>query len=343
MNNSTLERFQVSLQEKRQVLTNWLRSTPEEKKQLHLASMDQAAVQAQVATIDTAIQKAENETLGICTVCHEQVEPSLLEMDYTASVCLAHYSSEQVNRLESELEMAQSVQRALLPHRAPSIPGVQVAALSRPAEILGGDFFDFPRFKDDAHGFLIGDVAGKGVSAGLLMASVQASATTLALDADSPAQVLSRVNHVFCHNIHMTTFVTLFLAHLDPAQLTLTYSNAGHNPPLLLRGGQKNREITWLSPTNPAIGLVENSQFKDKTISLFPGDILVLYTDGVTEAQNLQGEEFGQERVADCVRQGISAREVVLGVEQGLREFIAGQPLADDTTIVACRIAEPVA
>ncbi len=342
MNNSTFERFQVGLQEKRQVLTNWLRNTPEEKRQARLGPADSAAVQAHVATVDTAIHKAESETLGICTICHEPVEPSLLEMDYTASVCLAHYSSEEVNRLESELEMAQSVQRALLPHRAPAIPGVQIAALSRPAEILGGDFFDFPRFKDGVHGFLIGDVAGKGVSAGLLMASVQASATTLALDADSPAHVLSRVNHVFCHNIHMTTFVTLFLAHLDPIQRTLTYSNAGHNPPLLLRGGQADREITWLGPTNPAIGLVENSIFKDRSVSLVPDDILVLYTDGVTEAQNLQGEEFGQERLADCVRQGASAREIVLGVEQGLREFTAGQPLADDTTIVACRIAEPV-
>ncbi len=342
VNNSTLERIQESLQIRRQVLTNWLRSTPVQKKQAHLGPADGRAVEAHVERVETAIQKAEDKTLGICTICHDYVDTGLLEMDYTASVCLSHFSPEEVSRLESELELAQSVQKALLPRQAPAIRGIDVAAFSRPAQILGGDFIDFPRYRDGAHGLLIGDVAGKGVSAGLLMASVQASARTLALDADSPAQVLQRVNDIFCHNVHMTTFVTLFLARLDPDLRTLTYCNAGHNPPLLFRRGKASGEITWLDPTNPAIGLVEDSEWKSKTISLLPGDILLLYTDGVTEAENAQGEEFGQERLVEFAKAGQPAREIVLGLQQKLQEFTAGQPLADDTTIVVCRIAEPV-
>jgi sigma-B regulation protein RsbU (phosphoserine phosphatase) len=340
VNNNTLSRIQASLQMRRTVLTDWLRSTPAQKKQMRLGPADERAVELHVETVETAIQKAKDETLGICTVCHDYVDTGLLEMDYTTSVCLAHFSAEEVSRLEAELELAQSVQKALLPHQAPAIPGVQVAAFSRPAQILGGDFIDFPQFRDGAHGLLIGDVAGKGVSAGLLMASVQASARTLALDADSPAQVLQRVNDMFCHNVHMTTFVTLFLAHLDPDLRTLTYCNAGHNPPLLFRGQPASGEITWLNPTNPAIGLVEDSQFKARTISLLPGDLLLLYTDGVTEAENAQGEEFGPERLAEFLTPGQSARAIVLGLQQKLQEFTASGPLADDTTIVACRIAE---
>ncbi len=341
MDSSTLVRLRESLQTRREVLTNWLKNAPPEEKQVRLGPADERAVEAHVETVETAIQKAEDKTLGICTICHAPVEPpGLLEMDYTACVCLSHLSPDEVSQLESELELAQSVQRALLPHQAPAIPGVEVAAFSRPAQILGGDFIDFPQFRDRAHGLLIGDVAGKGVSAGLLMASVQASARSLAFDAESPAQVLQRVNDMFLHNVNMTTFVTLFLGHFDPNLRTLTYCNDGHNPPLLLRGSQGNSEVAWLDPTNAAIGLIEGTQFKARTISLLPGDLLLLYTDGVTEAENSKGEEFGTERLAASVDPGQPARSIVLGLQQKLQEFTDGQPLADDTTIVVYRIKD---
>ncbi len=342
MSSTTLGRIHDNLIIKRQVLTDWLRNTPAKKRQIRLGPADEAAVQAHVQTMDTAIQKAEDKTLGVCFICHDYVDSDLLEMDYAMSVCLDHLSGDERRQLESELELAQSVQRALLPRQAPSIRGVELAAFSRPAQILGGDFIDFPQFRDGAHGLLIGDVAGKGVSAGLLMASVQASARTLAFDSDSPAQVLSRVNDVFFHNVHLTTFVTVFLARFEPGLRSLTFCNAGHNPPLRWRPNGATGDATWLDPTNPAIGLVENSEFKSKTIALLPGDIVLLYTDGVTEAQNDLGEEFGTERLVECVQRepGQSARALVLGLQHMLQEFTAGRPLADDTTIVACRIAE---
>jgi sigma-B regulation protein RsbU (phosphoserine phosphatase) len=187
----------------------------------------------------------------------------------------------------------------------------------------------------------IGDVAGKGMSASLLMASLQASLRTLAPEHGSPAEVAQRLNSLFVHNIHLTTFVTLFLGRLDPRTRTLTYCNAGHNPPLLYRAQTNGREpLTWLRPTGAAIGLIEEAQFTAETITLLPGDVLLFYTDGVTEAENPQEEQFGSERLAEVVQQeaDLSAAELIRELRYRLQEFANGQPLADDTTIVVCKI-----
>lgn len=288
--------------------------------------------------LETAIEKTEDQTLGLCEVCHDYIETGRLEMDYTCCVCLDHLSADEKNRLE--LELATKVQQALLPQQAPEVPGLELAAFSRPADIVGGDYFDFFRFRDGAHGLAIGDVAGKGMSASLLMASLQASLHTLAPDYDSPADVVRRLNLLFCHSIHLTKFVTLFVARIDPQTGQLTYCNAGHNPPLLLRAASNGRgPLSTLQPTGAAIGLVEEFEFGVETVGLAPGDVLLLYTDGVTEAINPQAEEFGQERLVELVRQGSdwSAQSLVRAVRQGLQEFTGGQPLADDTTIVACK------
>jgi sigma-B regulation protein RsbU (phosphoserine phosphatase) len=279
----------------------------------------------------------------LCEVCHDHIEPSRLEMDYTTCVCLDHLSAAEKSRLESELELSTKVQQALLPQQAPEITGLELAAFSRPAEIVGGDYFDFFRFRDGAHGLVIGDVAGHGMSTSLLMASLQASLQTLVLDHEAPAEVMRRLNRLFYHNIRMTSFVTLFLARFDSQINILTYCNAGHNPPLLFRTQSSGKEpLSWLSPTGAAIGLVDEFQFGTETVTLAPGDVLLLYTDGVTEAMNPQEEEFGQERLAKLVRRGSqwSAQELVREVRHHLQEFTHGQPPADDTTMIAWRTKE---
>ena len=341
MESTVFERFRASLLEQRENLTEWLHRTPARKKQVRLGPIDEWAVQAHLRVLDTALAKAEDKTLGLCEVCHDYVEPSRLEMDYTASVCLDHFSEEEMRRLESELELAQKVQKALLPEQVPEIPGVELAAFSRPAQIVGGDYFDFCRFRDNSHGWVIGDVAGKGMSASLLMASLQASLHTLVPETDSPAEVVQRLNLLFCHNIRLSNFVTLFLGRFDPQTRRLTYCNAGHNPPLLFHQPSNGREsISWLQPTGAAIGLVEEFQFGIESVTLAPGDILLLYTDGVTEAFSPQEEEFGPERLAEIIRQGstLSAPDLVQEVRHRLHEFTDGQPLVDDTTIVVYKI-----
>ena len=292
--------------------------------------------------IDDAISKAESKTLGKCEVCHEVVETELLEVDYTACVCIEHLSKEERHQLESELELAQDVQKTLLPQEVPKIPGLEIAAFSRPAQIVGGDYFDFVDFSNGLHGLAIADVAGHGVSASLHMASIQALLLTLVPVNKSPAEVMGQLHKLFIHNIRFETFVTFFIGAFDSSTKTLTFSNAGHLPPLVLRNNKSKKEsVEMLRPTGAAIGLVEKAEFAEKTIELQKEDLLVLYTDGITEAVDLQNQEFGRERLTVLSRQvnTLPVKEIVQEIRQALEEFSEGKPLADDTTLVVCKIA----
>jgi len=331
-----LQRIQVGLDEKRQNVTEFLETASEEEKDVCLCD-DTSCIEDHIHVIDESLEKIENHTLGVCEVCHGVVDPALLEMDYTASVCLDHYTDAERRRLESELELSQIVQRALLPQHMPSISGVEVAAFSRPAEIIGGDYFDFFKFRDGSHGLVIADVSGHGVSAGMLMSSLQTSIQTLAPYADSPAEILERINHFYIHNINFTTFVTVFLARFDPITLTLTYVNAGHNPPAVFRSG--SGQVTWLIPTAPAVGLAEIFRPRTESITLSKGDSLLLYTDGVTEVLNTSNEQFGQDRLAELFLQNthLTAPNILQTVLQQTSAF--GDTLADDLTMVALKIA----
>jgi sigma-B regulation protein RsbU (phosphoserine phosphatase) len=344
MDGKVIDRIRQSLLEKRANLTEWLRVTPADKRQTLLGPATEVAVQAHLHTLDAALAKAASNTLGLCEVCHDYIETNHLEMDYMACVCIDHLSTKEIRYLENELELAQSVQMALLPQQMPQIPALEIAAFSRPAQIVGGDYFDFVQFRDGAHGLAIADVAGHGVSASLHMASGQTLLRTLVPSSDSPANVVRQMHEFYIHNTRFTTFVTMFIGAFDATSQILTYCNAGHNPPLVFRNGDGQRNsVYWLQPTGPAIGLIEETQFKEETIKLVPGDILVLYTDGVTEASDLQNEEFfGRERLATIIRQqsNLPSRELVKVVRQELEEFGNGKPLADDTTFVVCKIIE---
>jgi sigma-B regulation protein RsbU (phosphoserine phosphatase) len=340
MNQLTLQRFHRGLQRKRRNLTAWLSDAPVHNKEVCLGPLDEAAVIAHLQVLDATIEKVEDHTLGLCEVCHEPVESGLLEMDYACCVCLDHFSNEERARLEFELELSTKVQKALLPQQVIEIPGMEVAAFSRPAAIVGGDYFDFYHFHDGAYGLLIGDVAGHGMAASMIMASLQASLRILVPEYEEPDRVMGRLNQLFYHNINMTNFVSLFLAHFDPRTRRLTYSNAGHNPPLLYRPLAENEApVTWLQPTGAAIGLVEETAFAKAAVTLSPGDILLLYTDGVTEAMSERGEEFGQQRLVEVVEQHASrpVQELVSHLRSSIQKFTEERSLADDTTMVVYR------
>jgi sigma-B regulation protein RsbU (phosphoserine phosphatase) len=331
------ERIQEGLAEKQREIVEFLETAPEPEKDLCLCD-DENCVETHLDVIESCLEKIEDKTLGVCVVCQGHVDASLLEMDYTAMVCLDHYSDEERRRLEAELELSQVVQRALLPQSVPYIRGVELAAFSRPSEIIGGDYFDFFQYRDGTHGLVIGDVSGHGVSAGILMSSLQTAIRTMAPDTDSPAEILERINRFYIHNIHFTTFVTVFLARFDPVARTLTYVNAGHNPPVLRRS--ENAAIHWLKPTAPAIGLAENFHARMETIGFSGGDSLLLYTDGVTEVYNLRNEEFGQARLADLVQQHAdrTAPDMLQAIRQAVSAFGGDRPLVDDVTMVALKI-----
>jgi sigma-B regulation protein RsbU (phosphoserine phosphatase) len=336
-----LERMRNGLAQKQNNLTEWLYTTPLGKKKVLLGPSTEQSVQARLDVIDDAISKADSKTLGKCEVCHEVVETELLEVDYTACVCIEHLSGKERRQLESELELAQEVQKTLLPQEVPNIPGLEIAAFSRPAQIVGGDYFDFVDFSDGLHGLAIADVAGHGVSASLHMASIQALLRTLVPINKSPAEVMRQIHKLFIHNIRFETFVTFFIGAFDVSTKTLTFSNAGHQPPLVLHKNKSQKEsVEMLRPTGAAIGLVEEAEFTEKKIELYEEDLLVLYTDGVTETANLQNQEFGRERLIKLSKQLIKApvKKVVQEIRQGLEEFSVGKPIADDITIVICKI-----
>ena len=332
------ERIQEGLEEKQKEIIEFLETAPETEKEICLCD-DENRVEEHLHVIETSLEKIEDKSLGVCVVCHGHVDAILLEMDYTAAVCLDHYSDAERRRLESELELSQVVQRALLPQRMPNIRGVELAAFSRPSEIIGGDYFDFFQFRDGTHGLVIADVSGHGVSAGMLMSSLQMAIRTMAPETDSPAEVLERINRFYIHNIHFTTFVTVFLARFDPVTRTLTYVNAGHNPPAVRR--RVNSNIIWLKPTAPAIGLAEDFHARMESIGFSEGDSLLLYTDGVTEVMNISNEEFGQERLAQLVQQHAErpASDLLQAVRQALSVFGDNRPLVDDVTMVALKIS----
>jgi phosphoserine phosphatase RsbU/P len=339
MQTSVINLIREGLLEKKENLQNWQVATPESEKEILLGTANETAVQAELEVIDNSLEKMEEGTYGICEICHTDVDSELLQMDFTATVCLGHYTEQELRQLESELELSQVVQRALLPARVPSIPSYDIAAFSRPAQIVTGDYFDFLPFEDGTYGFVVGDVSGHGVSAGMLTASLQTAFHTLAPDASSPVDVLKRINHLYVHNINFTTFVTLFFATLDPQSRLLRYASAGHNPPLLYRSS--TQESTWLKPTGPAIGLVDDFAFRCNDIQLNQGDILFLYTDGLVEALNPgQNEQFGYDRLLEIIRQNADghANELIQNVRQALNDFTQGALLDDDITLMALRV-----
>ena len=339
MQTSVINMIREGLLEKKECLEHWQVATPEPEKQMELGSADGSAVDTELQTIDVALGQMEEGVYGICEICHEAVDTELLQMDFTSTVCLGHYTQDELRQLESELELSQVVQRALLPQQVPSIVGYDVAAFSRPAQIVTGDYFDFLHFEDGTHGFVVADVSGHGVSAGMLTSSLQTVFHTLAPGTDSPVDVLNRINRLYIHNINFNTFVTVFFARLEPVSRMLSYASAGHNPPFLYR--PSTRQTAWLKPTGAAIGLVDIPQTQAKSVQLLPGDILVLYTDGIIEALNPDGnQEFGYDRLAEIVQQNdaLPANELTQRIRQTLGNFTQGNVLADDITLIVCKV-----
>jgi sigma-B regulation protein RsbU (phosphoserine phosphatase) len=339
MDTAVLQRIQRGLQEKRQSLTDWITGTPPAKKRIMEGPCCDEDVQLQLSTIDRSLDQIENHTFGVCEVCHKYVDAPLLEMDYTTCVCLDHYTEAERRQLETELELSLTFQRALLPQSAPEIPGLSLAAFSRPAQILGGDYYDFIQYRDGLYGLAIADAVGHGVAASMFMTSLQTALHTLVPENDSPADVIQRINRFYIHNVHMTSFLTVFLSRYDPVSHRLIYGNAGHNPPIVYR--HKEKKVDWLQPTGAGLGFIEDYTIQPETVLLSTGDVLVLYTDGIVEANNPQGESFGYDRLEQVVTQNafLSAQELLMVIRQALRDFVKEQPLADDTTIVIGKIS----
>ena len=209
----------------------------------------------------------------------------------------------------------------------------------QPAKDVGGDLYDFVISGEKLY-FAIGDVSGKGVPAALFMAKAITMFRAKAEKKIKVDRIVFEMNNELNRANDSAMFVTIFIGSLDFKDRTIEYCNAGHNPPLFLKQDHEGKSETWLQPTGPAIGLVEEATFEEGTIDLNKGDLLVLYTDGVTEAVNPQNEEFGVRRLQEVIKsqsQG-SAEELMQSLRDALEVYIEGKPPEDDLTIVIGKI-----
>ena len=248
---------------------------------------------------------------------------------------LTREAAEQ-ERLARELEVAHEIQTSFLPESYPALPGWEIAAHWRSARSVGGDFYDFLRLPNGRLGLIIADVADKGIPAALFMALSRTLVRVSALTDRGPAKALERANELILSDARSDLFVTIFYAAIDTTTGHMLYTNAGHNPPLLVRA---DGQVETLHCPGIALGVLEEIQLQEKEAHLAPGDMLVLYTDGVTEAINADEEEFDIERLTEIVtaRRHESASEILADVDQAVTAFVAGQPQFDDVTLVIAR------
>ncbi len=242
-------------------------------------------------------------------------------------------------KLESELRIARSIQQRLLPHDTPEFQGYEICGGSTSAREVGGDYFDYLMFGSGSLGLAIGDVSGKGITAALLMANLQASLRAFAREPSGIAAVMESLNV----QLHRTTspemYATFFYGILDAASGVFSFANAGHNPPLLVRADGR---IELLDAGGLPLGMMEGFPYEEAKAELFPGDTLVFYTDGVTEAENAEGEQLEDEAFREVVvsNRHLGAKEMHERIHEAVREFTAGHDQSDDLTLIALKVLE---
>lgn len=242
-------------------------------------------------------------------------------------------------RLIKELEIAKGIQRSFLPEKEPEISGIDIAASNVAATEVGGDFYDFIPIAKDQWGLTIADVAGKGVPAALFMALSRTLVRASTTGNPNVSESIEKANELICADAKTGMFVTLFYAILDAKKKRLRYVNAGHNPPLLLK--QQKGNTVLLKAKGIALGVIENIELEEEEIQLEKGDLITLFTDGVTEAINQKEEQFGQQRLLTLIEEnrGLSACEIISKIEAEVTAFSGGQPQFDDITLMIIKIA----
>jgi sigma-B regulation protein RsbU (phosphoserine phosphatase) len=267
----------------------------------------------------------------------------------TASVERLLLESEEKLRLESELEIAREVQAQLFPRSAPEVPGLTLYGVCKAARLVSGDYYDFLKLGEDRVCLVLGDVSGKGISAALLMAAMQSALRAQFYDGYAPtsdsqalplstAAVVGRLNLQLYENTPREKYVTFFFGVYDAATRTLTYTNAGHLPPVLLRQGKVER----LRVGGTVVGLFSPITYVQAEIQIQPGDLLLAFTDGITEPENIYGEEFGEDRMLEVVRRAQSASPQILVEEiyRSVSDWTGSPELQDDMTLVVAKASE---
>src|SRR5213083_2572392 len=247
----------------------------------------------------------------------------------------ARLTEEQIERerLEREQQVASEIQQRFLPAAAPQVDGYELQGISFPCYEIGGDYYDFIQREGGKLVVALGDVSGKGTAAALLMSSLHAAVHAQADTHDSIVTTIAAVNRYLVESIPQNRFVTLFYAELDPKNGSLAFLNAGHNPPLIVHAVGTMEQ---LASGGLPLGILADADFREGRRKLYPGDVLVIYSDGVSEAVNPNGEEFGATRLYEVVARNLdtSASGIRDRIESALTKFCQGTPAADDITLV---------
>jgi serine phosphatase RsbU (regulator of sigma subunit) len=243
----------------------------------------------------------------------------------------------QRDEYEHDLTLAAQVQRQVLP-KPPVCPSLELAATMQTAQLLGGDYYDFFQISDNVVDVVIADVSGHGAAASLLMPSLAVALRLRARELSGPAAIISDLDQVLRQITSTATFVTMFYARFDQAGKTMEYANGGHNPPLLTR--PKTGQSLALDVGGPILGILKDTHFSNTVVTLEKGDILTLFTDGVTEQENETGEEFSTSRLEQVVlnNEAEPASALVGRITEAVSTFAGDKPQVDDLTVVVVKI-----
>ncbi len=335
MTLSDLEHFRNLLLERQDNVQQWMETGT------GLAAGAVEKAQALLIEIKEALKRVDNKSFGECQVCHGEVERHRLEVQPTAHICLECISGAEKTQLEEELYLASKIHRALLPQDIARIDGFEIAVKSLAARSVGGDYYDFfPSNTEEITRVVIADAMGKGLPAGLLMSNIQGALKILSEDIESPSLLITRLNRWLCHNVPVTKFVSLACVAIESGadnRSRIVQTNAGHCPPLLVRS---DGSIEKLNPTGGVLGVHEAFEYCEETLYLDRGDLLLLYTDGVTEAENGAGEMFDESRLIEFLKghhSRESLEELLTGLHDEVMKFSGHKDLQDDLTVIAVR------
>ncbi|PYS82516.1 MAG: hypothetical protein DMF67_12665 [Acidobacteria bacterium] len=295
---------------------------------------DAAQLRELLEDVDAALARMDEGTFGVCEVCRGTVEAERLLADPLVSVCLGCMTPAQVHALEQDLELAASIQAGLLPCRDTKHDGWQVSYHYEAASLVSGDYCDLVTADDGQLYFMLGDVAGKGVAAALLMSQLHAMFRSLIPVGLPLNQLVERASRVFCESTLSTHYATLVCGRADESG-AVEICNAGHLPPLLLRRG----DATLIEATGLPVGIFCNEQFTSSGFRMQPGETLFLFTDGLSESRDPAGEEYTTERLLSllCQHQELLPGELIGACLRDLADFSAGTPKHDDLTVMALR------
>jgi sigma-B regulation protein RsbU (phosphoserine phosphatase) len=286
--------------------------------------------------VDSALERMNAGGYGLCDVCHDGIESDRLLADPLLRTCLDHLTPDDQRHLEEDLDLAARIQRKLLPPKSLKASGWESCYHYEPAGSVSGDYCDFISSEsgDGSLYILLGDVSGKGIAASMLMAHLHALFRGLISAGSTLESLAQRANRIFCESTISTHYATLVLARAD-ADGTVIICNSGHPAPLLIRAN----ELRALEATGLPIGMFCELEYAAQKIHLQSGDALLLYTDGLTEARDASGNEYGEDRLKLLAsgRRNLSPQDLVAAVIADLRAFRGAAPVLDDLTVMGVR------